>query len=129
MRVHGSRTGTSEGAKRLGAKPPRNVHSLREFTIKVQPPMVVGEAYSSGPCGFMSQEDAALGGIVWAALVYDEHRSFTSYLPLDMPGIGALLRLVRQEGRGGIRGYFAARREGEHLRVFTDRMVVPQPSW
>ena len=90
--------------------------------------MVVGEPWSNGPCGFMGKDDAEQAGMPWAALVYDEHRSFTSHLPLDTPGIEDLLRLIRRDGWRGIKGYFSATRESEHLRIFSDR-VLPQPSW
>ena len=67
-------------------------------------------------------------------MVYDERRSFESFLPLDCPGITPLLELVRDHGwrRGpgqpGIKGYFSAKREGANLRIFVDRLL-PQPHW
>ena len=48
---------------------------------------------------------------------------------MDTPGIEVLLRLVRDQGpRGGIKGYFKAKREGDRLRIFADR-ILPPPAW
>ena len=55
----------------------------------------------------------------WGCMVYDERRSFTSYLPLDCPDIAPLLKLVREQvwrrgpGQPGIKGYFVAKRVKE----------------
>ena len=110
---------------------PRNVHGGSEFPVKVQPPLGDG----AGPCGFCSRKGATTIGLpTWGCMVYDERRSFESFLPLDCPAITPLLELVRDRGwrRGagqpGIKGYFIAKREGDNLRIFVDRLL-PQPHW
>jgi hypothetical protein len=117
---------TSGDIKPVSGSAPKNVHGNREFMVKVQPPN--GGLMSNGPFGFASKELANAAGQPWVALIYDEHRSFMSHLPMDTPGIDALLRLVRLEGWKGIKGYFQAQREGDNLRIFADR-IMPQPAW
>ena len=124
--VHGGRS--VDDAKRIEAVAPRNAHGRREFDVKVQPPLQ-GYPNGGGPCGYACREAATSSGMPWAAMVYDERRTFEAYLPLDTPGIEALLRRVREEGpRGGIKGFFKARREGDHLRIYADRILSP-PAW
>ena len=88
---------------------PKNEHGEREFVVKVQtpPPM-----------------DTSMG-----CMVYDERRSFQTYMPMDTPGIEPLLGLIHNHGPGGGRkGYFTARREGSNLRIYSSEMVRP-PAW
>jgi len=85
----------------------RNIHGDDEFTVKVQIP-VDG---SFGPC-----------------MVYDKQRSFEVSLTRDVPGAEKIHWIIRSGGPMGLKGYFAARRDGAHLRIFLDRLLDP-PSW
>eukprot|EP00966_Prymnesium_polylepis_P304244 7029175-Prymnesium_polylepis.2 len=91
---------------------PKNIHGQREFVVKVQPP------------GKLAPEETA-------CMVYDENRSFQSFLPLASHGIEAILQLIKNYGvhnPRGSKGFFMARREGTRLRIFADKLVPP-PSW
>ena len=85
----------------------RNIHGDDEFTVKVQIP---GDG-SFGSC-----------------MVYDEQRSFEVCLTRDVPGAEKIHWIIRSGGPMGLKGYFAARRDGAHLRIFLDRLLDP-PSW
>ena len=129
--THVEGKGGMAGAKRIKAEAPRDVHGGFDFMVKVQPPLGDGR----GPGGFCSRDYAKEAGMTtWGCMVYDERRSFTSYLPLDCPDIAPLLKLVREQGwrRGpgqpGIKGYFVAKREGANLRIFANELL-PQPHW
>ena len=64
-------------------------------------------------------------------MVYNERKTLQCFVDLEdasQPAMATLVRLIaRGGGGGGIRGYFAARREGEALRIFVDRML-PEPA-
>ena len=90
---------------------PKNVHGSREFIVKVQTP---GNYSPQAEC-----------------MVYDEVRSFQSFMPLATHGVEAVLELIRHYGvhkAAGSKGYFLARREGTRLRIFADK-ILPPPSW
>ena len=95
---------------------PKNIHGSREFAVKVQPPPGVALGQGQG---------------VAACMVYDEARSFSSFLSLATSGIEAVLGLIQRYGvhkAGGSKGYFMARREGTRLRIFADKLLPP-PAW
>ncbi len=58
-------------------------------------------------------------------MIYDENKSVSTFMPIsEGPKI---VRLVRTKGvMGGIKAYFYAQREGDHLRIFTDKVAPPQ---
>ena len=65
-------------------------------------------------------------------MIYNERRTLQAFVDLesDEPNIAALVRLIAtQGGDGGIKGYFAARREGAHLRIYVDRILTPPTHW
>ena len=84
---------------------PPNIHGDREFIVKVQ---------------------LCLHGASYPSLVYDQQRSFRHELPSDTPGVYLLRQLIMSE-RPGLKGFFSARRQGENLRIFVDRMLLPEP--
>ena len=93
--THVEGRGGLAGARRIKAVAPRDVHGGFDFMVKVQPPLGDGR----GPGGFCSRDYAKEVGMpTWGCMVYDESRSFTSYLPLDCPDIAPLLKLVREQG-------------------------------
>jgi hypothetical protein len=100
----GDSRGTSKSAERM-----RNVHGEAEFTVKVQVPMT---------------------GDLGTCMVYDEVRSFQcAFSTKETPEGPQLHRLIRTFGQAdGLKGYFAARREGANLRIFYDRLLSP-PNW
>ena len=62
-------------------------------------------------------------------LVYDEQRSFQHKLPGSTPGVESIRHLIQARGPRGLKGFFLAKREGEHgLRIFSDR-ILPAPGW
>ena len=93
---------------------PPNVHGEREFAVKVQLPM------------------AASGVGDGLGMVYDERRSFQSFVDLESPDLhmATLTRLIATEGNaGGVKGYFMARREGDQLYIFVDKILTGGRSW
>jgi len=116
--------------KPVSSAVPKNVHGRHEFVVKVQPPCSKryesGKLAGEGPFGFASHDEMPEHA-VWAAMVYDEARSFTSYLKLDTVGIEPLLRHVSMRGqKGGTKGFFWAVREGANLRIFTQEILEDQ---
>ena len=88
-----------------------NVHGAREFVVKVQLPM--------GGMGGIS------GGM---GMCYDERRTFQVFVRLESEAqpdaTAAMVRLIATEGdAGGLRGYFLAKRLGDDLLIFVDRLV------
>jgi len=64
-------------------------------------------------------------------MVYNEKRTLQAFVDLeqDAPGVATIVRLIATEGGdGGVKGYFRARREGEQLRIYVDR-ILPEPGW
>ena len=63
-------------------------------------------------------------------MVYNEKKTVQAFVDLEdasQPGMATLVRLIAREGGGGgVKGFFAARREGEALRIFVDR-ILPEP--
>jgi hypothetical protein len=115
---------------KVEAHAPKNVYGSECFIIKVQPP---GDGSHSGPCGFASRKAFEGSGKPWACMVYDEPRTLRNvYLPLDTPGIEAVLKLILRDGvrvaSGSYKAYFEAVREGPCLRIYTDRLA-PKPDW
>ena len=87
---------------------PPNVHGEREFMVKVQLPMTNGAGDGLG-------------------MVYDEQRSFQSFVDLESPDrhMATLTRLIATEGgSGGVKGYFMARRQGDELFIFVDKVLT-----
>ena len=124
---------SEKAMKPISSEVPTNVHGRRVFVVKVQPPCSrryeSGMLAGAGPFGFASHAELLEHNehAVWAAMVYDEARSFTSYLKLDTMGIEPLLRHVSTHGqKGGTKGFFRAVREGTSLRIFTDRILDDQ---
>jgi hypothetical protein len=99
------------------ADAPANVHGDKEFTVKVQLPFGMGGA---------AQPD----GQNPMGMVYDEKRSFQAFVSLEAEDAGATAALVRliatEGGSGGMKGYFAACRDGDDVLLFVDR-ILPQP--
>ena len=64
-------------------------------------------------------------------MVYNEKKSLQAFVDLEdasQPAMATLVRLIAREGGGGgVKGYFAARREGEALRIYVDR-ILPEPA-
>eukprot|EP00051_Salpingoeca_urceolata_P019536 m.286265 g.286265 ORF g.286265 m.286265 type:complete len:755 (-) comp19437_c2_seq6:1104-3368(-) len=93
-------------------KTPRNIHGDNEFVVKVQVPM--------------------FGGLGTNIMVYDAQRSFVTHIPPgapDSPELRGLINFVRHHGPNqGMKGYLSARREGNMVRIFYDKML-PTPSW
>ena len=62
-------------------------------------------------------------------MVYDAERSFQAFLDLeadDVPNMAVLTRLVATEGEaGGVTAYMDARREGDDLLIFVDKVIAP----
>jgi hypothetical protein len=84
---------------------PHNVHGAYEFVVK-------------------AQVAAAM-----PILIYDEHKSFSIKAPLHGPGIHKIQSLVERDGLvGGKKGFLAAVRFGDNLRIFVDKLVPP-PAW
>jgi len=133
-RAYGSHKLPSEKAmKPVSSEVPKNVHGRHEFVVKVQPPCskccASGKLAGGGPFGYASHAELLEcdDHAIWAAMVYDEPRSFTSYLKLDTVGIEPLLLLVSTHGqKGGTKGFFWAVREGTNLRIFTHRILDVQ---
>lgn len=103
----------SKAPRKVNKEAPKNIHGAREFMVKVQPP------------GMASAQKTA------SCMVYDETRSFQSFMPLATHGVEAVLELIRHYGvhkAGGSKGYFMAKREGTRLRIFTDK-IMPPPAW
>lgn len=102
-----------EGDALLDAPPPPNAHGEADFAVKVTLPMGFGSV-SHG-----------------MGMVYDERRTFQAFVDLEAEAEEAmptLTRLIATQGAGGgTKAYFAARRDGDHLRIFVDR-VLPQPT-
>lgn len=84
---------------------PHNVHGAYEFVVK-------------------AQVAAAM-----PILIYDEHKSFYIKAPLHGPGVHKIQSLVERDGLvGGKKGFLAAVRIGDNLRIFVDKLVPP-PAW
>ena len=63
-------------------------------------------------------------------MVYNERKTLQAFIDLEdasQSGMATLVRIIATEGGGGgVKGYFAARREGEALRIFAER-ALPDP--
>ena len=108
------------GASRIhltGAPP--NVHGDGDFLVKVQLPIVHNSATTSK--------------VYAQGMVYDERRSFQAFVDLESEAevhTPTLARLIATEGgSGGVKAYFNARREGDVLRIFVDRVMPPPGGW
>lgn len=84
---------------------PANYHKA-EFLVKVQVPL--------------------MGGAATPLMIYDQQRTFQELCAGDSAAGRELSIMIRQQGVNGIKGYFAARREGDSLRIYTDRIAAPQ---
>jgi hypothetical protein len=95
----------------------RNVYGDEEFVVKLQPPISLGFPNTPWMC-------------------YDGPvRSFQSDIDPNTSGLSEVYRLLQRDGIAkvnpmfglpGYKGYFMARWEGSHIRVFYDRLVSPQ---
>ena len=106
------RQGTSAGKLNLDdAAPVPNTHGAAEFIVKVQLPM------------------AAKGGDAGMGMVYDERRTFQAFVDLESdsePHVATLTRMIATKGAaGGLKGFFNAKRDGDDLLVFVDRVLRP----
>ena len=97
---------------------PSNVHGKSIFPIKVSLPLASSKIDKSA-----EGAGRALG------MVYDAERSFQAFLDLeadDVPNMAVLTRLVATEGEaGGVTAYMDARREGDDLLIFVDKVIAP----
>ena len=98
---------------------PHNVHGDGDFLVKVQLPIVHNSATTSK--------------VYAQGMVYDERRSFQAFVDLESEAevhTPTLARLIATEGgSGGVKAYFNARREGDVLRIFVDRVMPPPGGW
>lgn len=95
------KTGAMQTAK-SGVVPPS--YHKDEFMIKVQVPV-----FGSGPL-----------------MVYDKKRTFMELVPSGSDAGLTLAPMIRTGGVNRNKGYFMAKREGDKIRVYTDKMQGPQ---
>ena len=112
---------TGGGSKGATGAPP-NMHGSKLFTVMVQLPL--NKPGGSGTAGSFD----GLG------MVVDEKHSFQSFVDLESDTTGdaraALVRLIATKGcAGGLKGFFQARREGDDLRIFVDRILAQPKGW
>ena len=98
------------------SKSPRAFDS--EFVVKVQLPMGSG----------LGEIGNGLG------MCYDERRTVKTFVSLESDAqpseTAAMVRLIATDGgSGGLRAYFMAKRSGEDLLIFVDRVVPPPGKW
>jgi hypothetical protein len=110
----------------------KNAHGDREFIVKLQPP--AGSVLSNPLAPLASSQ--GISTLPW--MCYDgPKRSFQAYIPSNIAGLQEVYALLQRDGVRtenpmfnvpGYKGYFMARWEGSHIRVFYDRVVSP-PGW
>ena len=92
---------------------PANVHGRAIFPVKISLPIASKRTAHADALG----------------MVYDEQRSFQAFIDLeadDVPNLATLTRLIAIDGSaGGVSAYFDARRNGDDLLVYVDRVLAP----
>lgn len=105
---------------------PKNIYGDDEFVVKIQVPMdAKGESADGNNCGGLPDLPAR-------CMIYDRRKTFgDQYFDCDTPEKRRAFVMVRTYGPGErLKAYFAARRQGTNVRVYTDRVLpVPSPPW
>lgn len=112
--------GAADRGGRVASTAPPNAHGNRVFAVKVCLP-ILG-----------ANKRTHRSGLDGLGMIYDQDRTFQCFVNLEsdaQPEMAGLVRQIARDGAaGGTKGYFEARRSGDVLRVFVDRMLEP-PRW